>query len=81
MSPKILNLSPILSYIQDYHDGSLLSLANSLDQVIYLFHYLPADTVTEFERQNVSHMLMGLKEAVMEVYFQDKTGISDSEPG
>ncbi|WP_298505081.1 hypothetical protein [uncultured Maribacter sp.] len=65
---EAIDLLPFLGYLNEYHEGNLLSLSNWIDRAIYMFHYLPVDTFTEFERQNISHVLMGLKEAVMEIY-------------
>lgn len=66
---KASDLSPILEYLNDYHEGDLISLSKWLSQAIYMFHYLPTDTFSDFERQNVSHMMMGLREAIMEIYY------------
>ena len=65
---KIFDLSPILEYLNNYHEGDLISVSEWLNQTIYMFHYLPTDTFSELERQNACHVLMGLKKAVMEVY-------------
>ena len=72
MNPKKLDLSPILSYIEKCHEGDLLSFTNSLDKTIFMFHFLAQDTFTDFERQNCCHVLMELKEAVMEIYLSNK---------
>lgn len=66
---KDIDLSPIIAYLDDYHDGDLISLSEWLNQAIYMFHYLPIDTFSELERQNVSHVLMELKEVVIEIYY------------
>ena len=34
-----------------------------------MFYYLPEDTFSDLEMQNASHVLMGLKQALMEVYY------------
>ncbi|MDC6364701.1 MULTISPECIES: hypothetical protein [Flavobacteriaceae] len=68
MSLKITDLHPLLSYIEECHEGDLLSLTQILDKTIFMFHFLPWDTFTDFERQNCCHVLMELKEAFMEVY-------------
>ncbi len=62
------DFAPLLSYIQECHEGDLLSFTNSLDKTIFMFHFLPWDTFSELERQNCCHVLMELKEAVMKVY-------------
>lgn len=67
---KVTDLSPILDYLNNYHEGDLLSLSEWLNQAVYMFHYLPVDTFSESERQNVSHVLMGLKEACKKAYFR-----------
>ena len=72
MNPKKLDLSPILSYIEKCHEGDLLSLTQSLDKTIFMFHFLPCDTFSDLERQNCCHVLMELKEAVMEIYLNNK---------
>lgn len=64
-----IDLSPFLDYLDEYHDGNLLSLSNWFDRAIYMFHYLPEDTFTSLERQNACHILMQLKETFMEVYY------------
>ena len=69
---KASDLSPIIEYLNDYHEGDLLSLSEWLNQAIYMFHYLPADTFSELERQNVSHVLVGLKEVVIKIHLNDK---------
>ena len=66
---KVSDLSPILDYLNNYHEGDLLSLSEWLSQAVYMFHYLPADTFSELERQNISHVLMGFKEVTMEIYY------------
>ncbi len=66
-----INLSPIIEYLNEYHEGNLLSLANWLDQAIYMFHYLPEDSFTSLERQNTCHILMQLKETLMEIYYKE----------
>lgn len=65
-----IDLSPIITYVNEYHEGNLLSLTNWLDQAIYMFHYLPEDAFTSLERQNTCHILMQLKETLMEVYYE-----------
>lgn len=72
MNPKKLDLSPILSYIEKCHEGDLLSFSNSLDKAIFMFHFLAQDTFTDFERQNCCHVLMELKEVVMEIYLNNE---------
>ncbi|WP_431129255.1 hypothetical protein [Flagellimonas flava] len=68
MSLKVTDLHPLLSYIEECHEGDLLSFSNSLDKAIFMFHFLVKDNFTDFERQNCCHVLMELKEAVMEIY-------------
>ncbi len=68
MNPKKINLLPLLSYFEECHEGDLLSFAQWLDKTIYMFHYLPADAFSELERQNVCHVLMELKEAVIAIH-------------
>ncbi len=34
-----------------------------------MFHYLPEESFSEFERQTISHVLMELKEAIMKIYY------------
>ncbi len=72
---KISDLLPILEHINNFHEGDLFSLSEWLSQAVYMFHYLPSDTFSEFERQNASHVLMSLKEAVMEIHLNCKNGI------
>lgn len=67
---KEIDLSPIKKYINEYHEGNLLSLTNWLDRAIYMFHYLPEDGFTSLERQNTCHILMQLKETLMEVHYK-----------
>jgi hypothetical protein len=43
-----------------------------------MFHYLPADTFSETERQNVCHVLMELKEAVLKIHIDDLKNIAHS---
>lgn len=61
-------LLPLLSYFEECHEGDLLSFTQWLDKAIYMLHYLPTDSFSETERQNVCHVLMELKEAVLEIY-------------
>ncbi|WP_222984202.1 hypothetical protein [Flagellimonas meishanensis] len=68
MSLKVTDLRPLLSYIQECHEGDLLSFTQSLDKAIFMFHFLPMDVFSDLERQNCCHVLMELKEAVMEIY-------------
>lgn len=63
-----INLLPLLSYFEECHEGDLLSFTQWLDKAVYMFHYLPTDTFSEVERQNVCHVLMELKEAVMDIH-------------
>lgn len=66
------DLTPLLLYIHEYHEGDLLSFSNSLGKAVFMFHFLIEDTFTDFERQNCCHVLMELKEAVMEIYLAQK---------
>ncbi len=68
---KVSDLSPILDYLNNYHEGDLLSLSRWLNQAIYMFHYLPSDAFSELERQNASHILMEFKEVIMEIYLNN----------
>lgn len=68
------DLTPLLSYIEECHEGDLLSLTQSLDKTIFMFHFLPWDTFSNLERQNCCHVLMELKEAVMEIYLNNEKG-------
>lgn len=70
MNPKEINLLPLLSYFEECHEGDLLSFAQWLDKAVYMFHYLPADAFSELERQNVCHVLMELKEAVIAIHLE-----------
>ncbi|GAB5473566.1 MAG: hypothetical protein Mars2KO_16650 [Maribacter sp.] len=65
-----IDLSPFLDYLEEFHEGNLLSLSNWLAQAIYMFHYLPEDVFTAHERQNMCHILMQLKETLVEVYYE-----------
>lgn len=71
-----IDLSPFLDYLNECHEGNLLSLANWLNKAIYMFHYLPEDTFTALERQNCCHILMELKYAALESYDNQKKGES-----
>ncbi|MEO2051919.1 MAG: hypothetical protein ABGX00_09120 [Allomuricauda sp.] len=62
------DLQPLLSYFEECHEGNLLSFTQWLDKAIYMFHYLPTDSISETERQNVCHVLMELKEAVLKIH-------------
>ncbi|WP_420322560.1 hypothetical protein [Flagellimonas sp.] len=68
MSLKVTDLHPLLSYIEECHEGDLLSFTQSLDKTIFMLHFLPWETFSDIERQNCCHVLMELKEAVMEIY-------------
>ncbi|MBC74034.1 hypothetical protein [Flagellimonas abyssi] len=70
MSLKPNNLLPLLSYFEECHEGDLLSLTQWLDKAIYMFHYLSTDIFSEIERQNVCHVLMELKEAVLKIHVE-----------
>jgi len=61
-------LNPLLSYFEECYDGNLLSFAQWLDKAIYMFHYLPTDTFTDLERQNISHIFMEFKRVIMEIH-------------
>lgn len=76
MSSKSINLLPLLSYFEECHEGDLLSFTLWLDKAIYMFHYLPADTFSEAERQNICHVLVELKEAVLKVHCHDNIIVS-----
>lgn len=69
---EVSDLSPILEYLNQFHESDLLSLSEWLNQAIYMLHYLPADTFSELERQNTSHVLMELRAVVMEIYLNNK---------
>lgn len=71
MELMAIDLLPIVEYVNEYHDGNLLSLSNWLDQAIYMFHYLPEDAFTSLERQNTCHILMQFKETLMEIHFKE----------
>ncbi|BFP43230.1 hypothetical protein FGF1_40750 [Flavobacteriaceae bacterium GF1] len=66
-----MDLFPVIRYVNEYHEGNLLVLAKWFDQAIYMFHYLPEDVFTALERQNTCHILMQLKETLMEIHFKE----------
>ncbi len=68
MELKQNDLLHLLSYFEECHEGDLLSFTQWLDKAIYMFHYLPADAFSAAERQNVCHVLMELKGAVMDIH-------------
>ena len=68
MHMNVNDLSPLLAYFEECHEGDLLAFAQTLDQTIFMFHFLPEDTFTCLERQNCCHVLMELKIAVMKIY-------------
>lgn len=70
MGPNKINLLPLLSYFDNCHEGDFLSFTQWLDKAIYMLHYLPSDTFSEVERQNVCHVLMELKEAVLKIHLE-----------
>ena len=70
MSLKPKYLHPLLSYFDECHEGDLLSFTQWLDKAIYMLHYLPVDTFSEVERQNVCHVLMELKVVVMKIHVE-----------
>lgn len=70
MNSNEINLLPLLSYFEECHEGDLLSFTQWLDKAVYMFHYLPLDTFSETERQNVCHVLMELKQAVIQIYVE-----------
>lgn len=70
MIPKEISLLPLISYFEVCHEGDLLCFVQWLDKAIYMLHYLPVDAFTETERQNVCHVLMELKEAVMKMHLE-----------
>ncbi|WP_420399627.1 hypothetical protein [Flagellimonas sp.] len=74
MSSQKLDLSPLLAYLVDCHEGDLLSLIQSLSKTIFMLHFVPMDTFSDLERQNVCHVLMELKEAVTKVYLTSEKG-------
>lgn len=65
MSPNEINLLPQLSYFENCHEGNLFSFIQWLDKAIFRFQYLPTETFSEKERQNVCNKLMTLKEVVL----------------
>nr|WP_299382232.1 hypothetical protein [Allomuricauda sp.] len=69
------DLTPLLTYIQECHEGKLLLLTQGLDKTIFMLHFLTEDSFTDFERQNCCHILMELKEAVMQIYLNFEKGI------
>ncbi|NJB69896.1 hypothetical protein GGR42_000358 [Saonia flava] len=71
-----IDLSPFLDYLNECHEGNLLSLANWLNKAIYMFHYLPEDAFTALERQNYCQIFMELKFAALESYDDQKKGKS-----
>ncbi|WP_394971902.1 hypothetical protein [uncultured Croceitalea sp.] len=68
MELRAIDLLPIVEYVDEYHEGNLLSLSNWLDSAIYMFHYLPEDVFTAHERQDICHILRQLKEVFVEIY-------------
>ncbi|MAU16137.1 MAG: hypothetical protein CMH46_11430 [Muricauda sp.] len=68
----------LLSYFEECHEEDLLSFTQWLDKAIYMFHYLPTDAFSETERQNVCHVLMELKEAVLKIHIDDLKNIAHS---
>ena len=75
MNLKVTDLHPLLSYFEECHEGDLLSFSQNLDKTIFMLHFIPVDTFSDFERQNCCHVLMELKEAVMEIYLNMEKSI------
>ena len=73
MNPKEINLLPLLSYFEEFHEGDLLSFTQWLDKAIYMLHYLPTNTFSDIERQNVCHVLMELKHTVMKIHIEQNS--------
>lgn len=66
---KKKDLAPIIKHINKYHEGDLLSLVQWLDRAVYMFHFLPNDdSVLNLQKQDICHVLVGLKETLLEVY-------------
>lgn len=68
-----IDLSLLASYIEEYHDGNILLLSNWLGHAIYMFHYLPEDVFSNFERQNTCHILKQLHETFFEIYLKQNS--------
>lgn len=73
---KCLNqedLYPIIEQIDKYYEGNVLILTEWLDRAIYMLHFIPCDgEFTDLQRQNVCGVLLGVKESLMEAYFENK---------
>ncbi len=70
---EAIDLSPFLDYLDEYHEGNLLSLSEWLNQAIYMFHYLPEDVFSNFDRQNTCHILKQLHETFFEIYLEQNS--------
>jgi len=67
---KKKDLGPVARYVNEIHEGNLLWLTMNLDRAIYMLHYIPQDdSFSAHQRQNVCFALLGLRESLMEVFF------------
>ncbi|TNE56005.1 MAG: hypothetical protein EP338_01615 [Bacteroidetes bacterium] len=65
------DLRPIIEQIDKFYEGNVLILTEWLDRAIYMLHFIPCDgEFTELQRQNVCGVLLGVKESLMEAYFE-----------
>lgn len=65
------DLRPIIEQIEKFYEGNPLILTEWLDRAIYMLHFIPCNgEFTELQRQNVCGVLLGVKESLMEAYFQ-----------
>lgn len=66
------DLTPVLNCINKYFDGNMYQLAEGLDKVLYMIHYLPYEEFTERERQSASFTLMELKRSLLKAFFMQQ---------
>ncbi|MCR9173991.1 MAG: hypothetical protein NXI10_15920 [bacterium] len=67
------DLKPILEQINKYYDGNVLVVTEWLDRAIFMLHFIPDDDeFSQLQKQNVCGVILGIKESLMQAYFQNQ---------
>ena len=67
------DLQPIIEYIERFYDGDVILLTEWFDRAIYMLHFIPVESeFSQLQKQNVCGALFGMKECLMESYFNNQ---------
>lgn len=71
---KLEDLTPIIEQIDKYYEGNVLIVTEWLDRAIFMLHFLPDDDeFSQLQKRNVCGVILGIKESLMQSYFENQS--------